>query len=89
MCHTNNMNKAILTALAGLAAALPALATPVPPPPVVAPAEPTVVVPGLESLGESRISTVQHCAAITHTDWRNLITDSDFENMEFCLIEHT
>ncbi len=84
-----SMNKTLLFALAVGAAALPALATPVPPPPVVAPAEPTVVVPGLEFLGESRISTVQHCAAITHTDWRNLITDSDFENMEFCLIEHT
>ena len=83
-----SMNKQLLFALAVGAAALPALATPVPHP-VVAPAEPTVVVPGLESLGESRISTVQFCSAITHTDWRNLITDSDFENMEFCLIEHT
>lgn len=83
------MNKAILTALAGLALGGVALATPVPPRPVVAPHEQTVIVPGLEFLGESRISTVRHCAAITHTDWRNLITDSDYENMESCLIEHT
>jgi hypothetical protein len=86
-----SMKKQLLLALAGLALPLTSalsLATPVPHP-VVAPAEPTVVVPGLESLGESRISTVQHCAAITHTNWRNLITDSDFENMELCLTEHT
>jgi hypothetical protein len=80
------MNKQLLSfaATALTLAAAPALAFT-----VVAPSEPTVVVPGLESLGESRISTVQHCAAITHTNWRNLITDSDFENMEFCLREHT
>jgi len=59
------------------------------PHPVVAPSEPMVSVPGLEFLGESRISTVRHCAAITHTDWRNLQTDSDFENMESCLQDFT
>jgi hypothetical protein len=83
------MNKAILTALAGLALGGVALATPVPPRPVVAPHEQTVTVPGLEFLGASRISSVQFCSAITHTDWRNLQTDSDYENMESCLIEHT
>ncbi len=88
VCHTTSMNKAILTALAGLALGGVALATPVPHP-VVAPHEQTVLVPGLESLGESRISTVRHCAAITHTDWQKLITDRDYENMESCLIEHT
>jgi hypothetical protein len=55
----------------------------------VAPHEQTVTVPGLEFLGASRISSVQFCSAITHTDWRNLQTDSDYENMESCLIEHT
>ncbi len=88
LCHTTSMNKAILTALAGLALAVPALAAPVPHP-VVAPHEQTVLVPGLESLGESRISTVRHCAALTNTNWQKLITDSDYENMESCLIEHT
>ncbi len=81
-----SMNKQLLSlaATALTLAGAPALAFT-----VVAPSEPTVTVPGLEFLGESRISTVQHCAALTHTDWRNLITDSDFENMELCLIEHT
>jgi hypothetical protein len=82
------MNKAILTALAGLALGGVALATPVPHP-VVAPSEPMVSVPGLEFLGESRISTVRHCAALTNTNWQKLITDSDYENLESCLIEHT
>jgi hypothetical protein len=83
------MNKAILTALAGLALGGVALATPVPHRPVVAPHEQTVLVPGLESLGESRISTLRHCAALTNTNWQKLITDSDYENLESCLIEHT
>ena len=48
-----------------------------------------VLVPGLEELGYSRITTVEHCAAQTNTDWMELITDSDYENMESCLIEHT
>ncbi len=56
---------------------------------VVNPTERMVTVPGLEFLGESRISTVQHCAALTNTNWQKLITDSDFENMESCLVENT
>jgi hypothetical protein len=82
------MNKAILTALAGLALGGVALATPVPHP-VVAPHEQTVLVPGLESLGESRISTVRHCAALTNTNWQKLITDSDYENIKSCLQDFT
>ena len=57
---------------------------------VVAPHEPMVLVPGLEWLGWSRISTAEHCAEIAGlTDWRAAITDSDFHTMEACLIEHT
>jgi hypothetical protein len=67
--------------------ALPAGATPVA---VVNPNERMVTVPGLEQLGPSRISTVQHCAEIEGiANWRELTTDSDFENMQSCLAEHT
>jgi len=49
-----------------------------------------VLVPGLEALGYSRISTVLHCAEVTKvTDWADLATDYEFESMEACLIEHT
>jgi hypothetical protein len=65
----------------------PALATPERK--IVAFDELMVLVPGLEELGYSRITTVEHCAAQTNTDWMELITDSDYENMESCLIEHT
>ena len=83
------MNKTLLTAaLAALTlVGGPALATPERR--VVAYAEMMVLVPGLEELGYSRITTVEHCAAQTNTDWMELITDSDFHNMESCLIEHT
>jgi len=56
---------------------------------IVNPDEQMILVPGLEELGYSRISTVTHCAEITNTDYMNLLTDSDFESMESCLIEHT
>ena len=57
---------------------------------VVAPAEPMVLVPGLEFLGYSRISTVEACAEWDNiTDWTDLITDEDLLNMEGCLIEMT
>jgi hypothetical protein len=79
-----------LFALATLAIGTAALAVPVPPHPVVNPTEPTVVVPGLEYLGQSRISTVRHCVTLTGAkDWRSLITDSDLESMNQCMIEHT
>jgi hypothetical protein len=51
--------------------------------------EQMILVPGLEELGYSRISTIEHCSAIVGTDYRALITDSDYENMEACMIEHT
>jgi hypothetical protein len=56
---------------------------------IVNPNEQMILVPGLEELGYSRISTVTHCAALTNTDYMNLITDSDYESMEACMIEHT
>lgn len=57
---------------------------------VVDPEEPMVRVPGLEALGWSRLSTVQHCAHLTEvTDWATLTTDAEFEGMEVCLREHT
>lgn len=69
------------------ALALPASASSVHP--VVNPDEAMVVVPGLENLGPSRLSTVQHCSEIEGVNWQNLVTDSDYFNMESCLIEHT
>jgi hypothetical protein len=51
--------------------------------------EQMILVPGLEELGYSRISTIEHCSAIVGTDYRELITDSDYEHMHDCLSEHT
>ena len=66
----------------------PALATPERK--VVAFDELMVLVPGLEALGYSRISTVEHCAEVTKVaDWSSLLTDYEFEAMEGCLREHT
>jgi hypothetical protein len=57
---------------------------------VIAYDEMMVLVPNLEFLGFSRISTVEHCAEVADVaDWMNLTTDSEFEVMEACLIEHT
>ncbi len=57
---------------------------------VINPGELMVVVPGLEFLGYSRISTVEFCAEIEQVrDWTELTTDAEFEGMEACLIEHT
>jgi hypothetical protein len=57
---------------------------------IVNPAEPMVLVPGLEFLGYSRISTVEWCAEIEGVkDYSNLITDEELYSMEACLIEHT
>ena len=53
------------------------------------PEEPMIMVPGLEFLGYSRVSTVVHCAALNDIeDVDNMITDADLEGMEACLIEH-
>jgi hypothetical protein len=49
-----------------------------------------VLVPGLEALGYSRITTVEACAEVTEVaDWTALITDYELESMEACLVEHT
>jgi hypothetical protein len=57
---------------------------------VIKPNEEMVLVPNLEFLGYSRISSVEHCAEIANVkDWTNLMTDAEFEGMEACLIEHT
>ena len=52
--------------------------------------EPMVVVPELEFMGPSRVSTVKFCAAeVGVSDWRVMMTDSQLENMEVCLAENT
>jgi len=80
--------KKILSALALLALALPAGATPTVRE-IVNPNEPMVEVPGL-FMGPSRLSTVEFCAEANEiADWENIITDEDFDNMEACLIEMT
>jgi len=77
----------IATLAITLATAMPAAATPFE---VMNPNELLVVVPNLEHVGYSRISTVEFCAQMTNTqDWTNLMTDAEFEVMEACLIEHT
>ena len=49
-----------------------------------------VVVPGLEWLGKSRLSTVTFCAKDTGSgNWQQLVTDLHFDRMEACLIEMT
>jgi hypothetical protein len=80
----------IIAALAlALATALPAAATPARFE-VIAYDEMMLLTPNLEYLGYSRITTVEHCSKVAKVnDWTNLITDSEFEGMEACLIEHT
>lgn len=56
---------------------------------IVAPNEPMIALPAFANLGPSRQSTVQHCENIVGKTYSNLLTDSDFENFEACLIEHT
>jgi hypothetical protein len=84
----NPSMKSFLSALAAAVfATVPANASPERV--IVNPDEQMILVPGLEELGYSRISTVTHCAELTNTDYMNLITDSDFEYMHDCLQEHT
>jgi hypothetical protein len=57
---------------------------------VINPNELMVLVPGLEALGYSRISTVEHCAGLVNVrDWTELTTDAELEGMDACLEEHT
>ena len=87
--------KATLLALAtlligGVAQAHPV--PPLPPLPVVAYEEMMVLVPGLEGHGYSRITTVEHCAALNGVQgdaWMELLTDSELEGMEACLVDLT
>ena len=79
-----------LFALATLVMGNVALAIPVPSRTVIHPHERMVVVPGLEYMGASRISSVRHCVTSTGVrDWRNLITDSDLESMHNCMADLT
>ena len=56
----------------------------------VKPNELMVVVPGLEFLGLSRISSVQHCQRQTGArDWMELQTDAELEGMNRCLADLT
>ena len=49
-----------------------------------------VLVPSLEFVGYSRISTVEHCAEMLGVeDWTDMITDDELDGMHVCLIEHT
>ena len=49
-----------------------------------------VLVPGLEKIGPSRISTVTFCASNTGSgNWQQLVTDLQFLRMEACLQENT
>ena len=82
--------KTTLFAIATLIMGNVALAIPIPARPIVNPTEKMVIVPGLEFLGASRISSVRYCVTSTGVrDWRNLITDGDLQNMESCLRDLT
>jgi hypothetical protein len=49
-----------------------------------------VLVPGLEKLGPSRISTVTYCAKeIGNANWQGLVTDLHFDRMAACLTDLT
>jgi len=72
-----------------LATAIPAGATPTQLE-VIAYDEMMVLVPHLEHVGYSRISTVEACAEWNNiNDWTEIITDEDLLNMEACMWEMT
>ena len=80
----------IATAAAASVSALVGLSNPGVTRVVVNPGEPMVVVPGLEWLGKSRLSTVTFCAKDTDSgNWQQLAGDLAFDRMEACLIEMT
>jgi hypothetical protein len=56
---------------------------------IVNPNEPMIVLPAFEELGASRLSTIEWCSEVVGKTYDELITDSDFESYEACLIEHT
>jgi len=84
------MLKKLIVAIAiSASAAMPAGATPTQRE-VIAYDEMMVLVPHLEHVGYSRISTVEACAEWNNiNDWTEIITDEDLLNMEGCLIEMT
>jgi hypothetical protein len=82
--------KFTLFAVATLAIGNVALALPLPSRTIVNPTEQMVATPGLTHLGKSRISTIHFCEKVTKVaNYKNLLTDSDFENFERCLVEQT
>jgi hypothetical protein len=56
---------------------------------IINPDEPMVVLPAFKELGASRLSTIEWCSEVVGKTYDELITDSDFEGYEACLIEHT
>lgn len=62
----------------------PALASPF----IIAPAEPMATLQGLESIGPSRLSTINHCLAVANAE-TELLTDQQWQDVEDCLIEHS
>lgn len=80
----------VATAAAAATSAFVGLSNPGAPRVTVNPGERMVLVPGLEKLGPSRISTVTYCAKeIGNAKWQELITDLHFDRMEACLIDLT
>ena len=79
-----------LIAVAALIAlrAMPAAATPQSFE-VMNPEEPMIILPAFKDLGPSRLSTIEWCSEVVGKTYDELITDSDFEGYEACLIEHT
>jgi hypothetical protein len=79
----------IIAALAlALATALPAAATPARFE-VIAYDEMMLLTPNLEYLGYSRISTIDACVKQTGVvDYTNMVTDSELEGFEACLISY-
>jgi hypothetical protein len=79
--------KKLIAAIAVVAAtALPASATPFE---IINPGEPMIVLPAFKNLGASRLSTIEWCSEVVGKTYDELITDSDFESYEACLVEHT
>jgi len=92
MRHTNRVKanhsmKNILSVLAIVAASvMPASAETFE---VMNPDELMVLVPNVEFVGYSRISTVEFCAQLNNIqDWTDMGTDEELYSMEGCLIEH-
>jgi len=80
----------VAIATAAATSAFVSLSNPSSPRVTVNPGERMVLVPGLEKLGPSRISTVTYCAKeIGNANWQELITDLHFDRMEACLIDMT